>query len=438
MTTPPHTGPHAAAQGDKASDATRTASPGGASRPESSAFWNYWSASATSSIGDGIRSVALPLLAITVLQASNFEVSLITAASYAAIVLIGLPAGVLVQRFPLRRLQITMDVVRAVAILTIPLAAWWGVLTLPHVLLVAFCIGLASNLFDVANVTFVPSVVPKEQLTARNGLLSGTFAVTQLGGPSVGGLLVQTIGAAYSLVVDTVSYLISAFFLSRIRVEARPPTSPVQQPPFFRRIAQGLQYVVRHPAMRPSVLAATAVNFANGALLAVTAVFLIRSLDVPVGAVGFVIAADGVGALAGAALAPWLARRFGTVRSLLLATGIGALFALMMPLTASRQVLFLFVIGMAGLAAGVTVLSVITRTHRQTASPPELLARVMASVRFISWSVIPLGALVAGTLAQVFGPRAGVWVVAVAACLAPVAIWFSPLRGRRDLTDVGE
>ncbi|MEN3304947.1 MAG: hypothetical protein V7603_1149, partial [Micromonosporaceae bacterium] len=171
----------------------------GRGRATGSAFWSYWTASATSSLGDGIRVVALPLLAITVLHASNFEVSLITAASYAAIVFIGLPAGVLVQRFALRRLQVTMDVFRAAAVLTVPIAAWWDVLTLAHVLIVAFFIGLASNLFDVANVTFVPSVVPKEELTARNGLLSGTVAATQLGGPSIGGLLVQTVGAASSL-----------------------------------------------------------------------------------------------------------------------------------------------------------------------------------------------------------------------------------------------
>ena len=401
-----------------------------------SAFWSYWTASATSSVGDGIRVVALPLLAITVLHASNFEVSLITAASYAAIVLIGLPAGVLVQRFPLRRLQVTMDVFRAVAVLTVPVAAWWDVLTLPHVLIVAFFIGLASNLFDVANVTFIPSVVPKEELTARNGLLSGTFAATQLGGPSIGGVLVQTVGAASSLVVDSFSYLISAFFLGRIRVETQP-VSAAGQPPFLQRIAQGLRFVARHPAMRPSVVAASAVNFANGALLAITAVFLIRTLGVPAGAVGFIIAADGVGSLLGAAIAPWLARRLGTARAVIAATGVGALFGLLMPLTRSSATVFLFVIGMAGLAAGVTVLSVITRTHRQTASPPELLARVMASVRFISWSAIPVGALVAGGLAQAFGPRAGLWAVAVAGLLAPVALWFSRVRGVRELTEAG-
>ncbi|GAA3690736.1 hypothetical protein GCM10022267_91380 [Lentzea roselyniae] len=225
---------------------TEAQSPPDSSPTRSSAsFWKYWSASATSRVGDGITTVAFPLLAVTQLQATNFEVGLLTAASYAAVVLIGLPAGVIARRFTLRRLQVTMDGFRALALLTVPLAAWAGALSLPHLVIVAFCTGLASNLFDVANSTFLPLVVPKDQLIARNGLMSSTASTTQLAGPALGGLLVQLVGAAFSILLDALSFLASALLLSRIPDAARPAVAPPRTG-FFKQIAEGLSFVTRH------------------------------------------------------------------------------------------------------------------------------------------------------------------------------------------------
>ena len=416
-------------------DARISAAAGPDAASSTRSFWRFWAASATSTTGDGITVVALPLLAITALGASNFEIGLITAANYAAIVLIGLPAGVLVRRFALRGLQVSMDGIRALLILSIPIAAWLHGLTLAHLLAAAFVIGLAGNLFDVANATFIPRVVRPEELTRRNGLLSGTFATTQLVGPSMGGVLVQTVGAAWGLVVDAASYVASALLLSGIPTTGRPPQPPAEGTRFLPQLREGLVFVLRHPVMRPGMLAATTVNFANGALMAVTAPFLVRELALPVGVVGLVVAADGLGSIAGAAATARLADRYGDARVLLGATLIGPLFSILMPFASGPAGVGLFAVGMAGLAAGVTVLSVVARTHRQTESPAELLSRVMASVRFISWSAIPVGALLGGTVAQILGLRAALVIVSAAALLAPVAIWSSRIRRLHRLAD---
>lgn len=402
----------------------------------SASFWKYWSASATSSVGDGITEVALPLLALTQLQASNFEVGLLTAAGYAATVLVGLPAGVIARRLPLRSMQVTMDMFRALAVLTIPLAAWWHMLTLVQLVVVAFLAGLASNLFDVANSTFLPRVVPKDQLIVRNGLMSGTAATTQLAGPAVGGLLVQTIGAAYSVVVDAITFVVSAVLLWRIPNPGRQePAGP--ETGFFRQVGEGLTFVLRHPVIRPAVFAAASVNFASGAIVAATPTFLVRTLHLPPGLVGLVIAADGAGSIAMAAVTARLVRRTGSARALLLSTALVPVLGLLMPLAygAAPVAVAIFVIGLAGSAAGVTVLSVVTRTHRQTVSPPEMLSRVMASVRFISWGAIPVGAFLAGSAAQLWGPRAGLVLACLAFALAPVAVWGSRIRKLHDLLD---
>ncbi|GLY26199.1 MFS transporter [Micromonospora sp. NBRC 101691] len=396
-------------------------------------FWKYWAASTISMTGAGVSVVALPLTAISVLDASDFEVGVLTAASYAATVFIGLPAGVIVQRFALRRLQVTLDLFRAVAVLTLPVAAWWGVLTLPHMLVAAFLVGLASNLFDVANATYLPQVVPKDQLTARNGLISGTYSATQLVGPALGGVLVQAVGAAVSLILDALSYLVSAVLLARIPAtgQSTPATS---HDGYLNQVMVGLRFLARHPVMRPAVIAGTVMNFAVGGILAVTPPFLVRTLELPLGSVGLVMAVDGLGALVGASLTAWLVARLGSARALLVALPIGSVLALAMPL-ATRSWATVFGVGMAALGATVVILGVITRTHRQVASPPHLLSRVIASARFVSWSAIPLGAALAGAAAQAWGPRVALAAACLASMLAPAAIWFSQIRRLRDLAD---
>jgi MFS family permease len=396
------------------------------------AFWRYWAGSTVSSVGDAVTAVALPLVAVETLRASSFEVSLITAASYASWILIGLPAGVLVQRLPLRGTQVAMDLVRALVLLSVPVAAALGHLHLVHLVVVALVIGLAGVVFDVGNSTLLPSIVSKEELTARNSLTSASSAATQLGGPSLGGVLVQLVGAAASLLVDVVSYLVSALLLQSLPRPARE-TRPPADTSMGRQIRDGWRFVTRHPVIGPCVAAATLVNFACGALMALAPVFLVRTLGLPVGVVGLLMAAEGAGSLLGAAVTPLLARRLGGARAVLAATSVGAVLAALVPLASGGWGTLPYVAGTVGFAMGVVVLSILTRTHRQTVTPPELLPRVMATVRFVSWGAVPVGALTAGLLAGTAGPRGALWLVSAAGAAAAVTLAVSPLRRLHDL-----
>lgn len=431
---------------------TETASDEVTGRPDARAgggaglFWRYWTASTVSNAGDAVTAVALPLVAVTVLHASSLDVGLLTAASYLAWLVVGLPAGVLVERLPLRGTQVAMDVVRAAAVLSIPVAAAAGVLHLTQLVAVALVVGLASVVFDVGNATFLPTVVGKEQLTARNSLTSGSNAVTQLGGPSLGGLLVQVCGAATSLALDGVSYLVSACLLGTMprperhhgerQLKPASDRGPKRRPrgtPATVLIREGWHYVVRHPVVRPCVAAATLVNFVCGGLMALTPVYLVRTLGASPGLVGLLIATEGLGSLVGAALTPGLAARLGSARTILRACLCGALLALLMPLATAGPGLVLFALGNAGFAAGVVVLSILTRTHRQTHTPTELLPRVMATVRFVSWGAIPFGAVTAGLAATALGNRGALWLICGLSFLAPSALWTSGVRRMRTL-----
>ncbi|MEV8507257.1 MFS transporter [Actinoplanes sp. NPDC051475] len=399
-----------------------------------SVFWRWWSAGTTSGLGSAVGGVALPLTALAVLDATPFEMGLIAAARYAAWIVIGLPAGVIVQRLPLRGTQVGADLARAAAVASIPLAWWAGRLTVAHLVVTALVISFANVLFDVANATFLPEIVGRDQLQSRNSLTSGTHAATELGGPSVGGVIVQVLGAVPTLLVDAVSYLLSAALLRTL--PARRAAEPARGAPMGEMIREGFAYVVRHPAMGPGMWAATAVNFVCGAQLALYPLYLVRDLHAAPGLVGVLLAADGVGTLIGAALTTRFTDAVGTARGLIVSGFVAAAGALVVPWGAGHTAYATFVLGNLAFAAGVVVLSVTTRTYRQTASPPELLSRVMATVRFVSWGAIPVGGLVAGTLAGPFGARATLVVLGAVTVCAPLAWLLSPVRGQRDLVDV--
>ncbi|WP_225805193.1 MFS transporter [Streptomyces sp. NK15101] len=394
-------------------------------------FWRYWAASTVSDAGTAVTALALPLVALTVLDATALQATLLAAAGQVSWLLLSLPAGVIAQRVPLRRLQVALDLARFAAVGSLPLAWWLDRLGYAHLLLAALVTGAATVLFDIGNSTFLPAIVPARRLAARNSLMSGTHAVTETAGPSGGGLLVHAAGPVGALLVDAVSYLLSAVLL-RTLPERRPAARAGGGT--LRLIRDGWTYVTRHPVMLPCMLWATATNFVCAALVALTPLYLVREAGLTPVQLGLVLAADGIGALAGSAAAVRLTRRFGTARVLVGTALAGGAAALLIPLTTSAADAYWFALGNAGFAFGVVIGSITTRTHRQTESPPELLSRVMATVRFVSWGAQPLGALTAGLLATYAGAHAALWTVCAAALLPPLHLLAVPVGRRRDLT----
>ncbi|MGW6540991.1 MFS transporter [Streptomyces sp. NPDC055051] len=393
-------------------------------------FWRYWAAATVSGAGTAVTALALPLVALTVLDATALEVALLAAAGQVSWLLLSLPAGVVAQRVPLRQLQVALDLARFAALGSLPLAWWLGTLTYPHLLLAALVTGAATVLFDIGNSTFLPAVVPARQLAGRNSVMSGTHAVTDTGGPSLGGVLIGVTGPVGALVVDAASYLASAALL-RTLPESRP--APRTGESALRLMREGLRYVIRHPVMRPCTIWATAANFLNAALLALTPLYLVREAGLDAVQLGLVLAMDGVGALAGAAVAVRVTTRLGTARGIILADLAGGALLLLAPLTTSAGDAYWFALGNAGFAFGTVIGSITTRTYRQTQSPPELLSRVMATVRFVSWGALPLGALTAGVLATYAGAHTALWLVCAGALLPPLYLFSTGVGRRRDL-----
>ncbi|MER5350153.1 MFS transporter [Kitasatospora sp. NPDC002551] len=382
--------------------------------------------------GSQVTLVALPLVAVVELDATPFQVGLLTAAETAAFLLVGLPAGAWLDRMRKLPVLVRSDVLRCLAVGSIPLAAAADALSLLQLYLVALVTGVATVFFDVAHQSFLPVLLPRERLVAGNGAIETVRSSAQIAGPGLGGGLVQLLGAPLAIIVDAAGYLLSALLLGRIRAEERPPR-PEPGSSLRADVAEGLRFVTGHPLLR--VIAATTAlsNLFGAVLMAVQTVFWVRVLHLSPGAIGILLSVTAVGGLAGALCAGRLAARVGQARLIWLAPLVTAPFALLWPLADGGAGPVLFAAGGVVALFGAVVYNVAQVSFRQGLCPPRLLGRMNATMRFLVWGTLPLGALLGGAVADAAGPRAALWLCAAGFLVVPVPLLLSPLRGLRDL-----
>ncbi|GAA2133037.1 MFS transporter [Kitasatospora kazusensis] len=390
------------------------------------------SGAAASQLGSQVTLVALPLVAVVGLDASPLQVGLLTAAETAAFLLVGLPAGAWVDRMRHLPVLVRADLVRCLAVGSVPLAAAAGLLTMAQLYLVALVTGVATVFFDVAHQSLLPRLLPREQLVAGNGALETVRSSSQVAGPGLGGVLVQLLGAPLAMAADALGYLASALLLLGVRTE-QPRPEPVPGRSLRADIAEGLSFVLRRPLLRVIAAATAASNFFSALLLAVQTLFWVRVLALSPAAIGLLLSASAVGGLAGALCAGPLARRFGQARLIWLSVTVTAPFALLWPLSAGGAGAPVFAAGSAVVFFGAVVYNVAQVSFRQVICPPALLGRMNATVRFLVWGTLPLGALAGGTIATAAGPRAALWVCAAGFLTVPLPLLLSPLRRLRDL-----
>lgn len=397
-------------------------------------FVKLFTSAAVSFLGTAVSTLALPLVALVTLGASTSEVGVISAAGLLAWLLLGLSAGAWIEGVVRRPLMITCDLVRAVALASIPVAYLLGALTVVQLVLVALVIGVGSVFFDIAAQTYLPSIVGRNELLSGNARLQTAENAAKTGGPALGGVLVTAIGAPLTVVLDVASYLISAVSLATVRArETRPERATEQR--VTARIGEGLRAVLHDPVLRPLTVVAASLNFLGAGFDTLLVPFLLRDLRLSPALIGVLIAAGGVGGVFGAASGAAIARRVGTVRALVATSVVGPLLSLLVPATVAGFGLLMFVVGLVGREICINVYSLLARSYRQLTTQPGLLARVTASIKFLSWGVLPIGALVGGLLGQFLGNRAGLWVICVALLVTPAPLVFTGLLRRREFDD---
>lgn len=358
----------------------------------------------------GAAPEVLPTVAVVVLHVGNAEVGVLNAIATAAYPVLGLFAGVLMDRIRRRPAMIVADLVRCAAFATLPVAAAFDALSLTHLYVVAAVSGVFSVLFDVAYQSYLPTLLTGEPLARGNTRLEMSSSVSRLTGPTIGGALQQGLAATGALAANALSFLASVVGVLLVRTTEPAPAAHATSTGVWRPIAEGLRFLWHHPLLRPLTLAAGLRNFGMSVVRTVLLLFLYRALSLSPGVAGAVLTAGAVAAVAGATLSGRLTRRLGVGRTLLL-TGCEGLAWLAVPLALVLPPLGTVVTIMVVSSLWLPIWNALVTTLRQQVTEPRLLGRVHASARTINLSTLPLGALAGGALAQLltnaYGNRIG-------------------------------
>lgn len=398
-------------------------------------FLKLWTAETISVFGTQVTNLALPLVAAQILAVSSFEFGLLGTIEFLPFVLLSLPAGVWVDRLRRRPILVAADIGRAVLLATIPIAHALGTLSLLQLYLVGFLVGALTVFFDVAYQSYLPSVVERDQLVEGNSKLEISRSSAQVAGPGLAGILIGAVAAPVAILVDAVSFLVSGALLAWIRrPEARPepPPAPDGGPaphePLLVSVRGGLVHVGRHPWLR-AIAATTGISNLFGSLVGgVLVLYLVRDRGLGAAELGVAFSLGSTGVLVAAISAGWISRRLGLGRTLvamaLMFSAAGLPLVVAPPeLSIQAAVAMVWLGGFAGVVWNVNQVSL-----RQAITPPELLGRMNATMRFIVWGTIPVGTLLGGALGDLIGLRETIVLGAVAGTVAFVPVALSSVR----------
>ncbi|WP_327128433.1 MFS transporter [Streptomyces sp. NBC_01727] len=403
-------------------------------------FRRLWAGQTVSQLGEHGSLVILPLIAVLTLDAEADQLGALRAAGQVPILLLSLFVGAWVDRWRTRTVMVLADLGRALALGAAAVAALLGGLGLPALLLAAFAVGALSVFFDVAYQASLVRLVKRDQLVQGNSALEGSRSAAQIGGPALGGALVSLLSPPVAAASSALFFALSFLSIRRIRRRESIPERSERPPWVWRRIREGLRFVVGHTLLRTVGLASAAFQFSFAAMMTVYLIFLPRELHLSGTAVGLALAATGPGALLGSLLAARLPNRFGYGVVLVSAAALGDGILLCVPLlhspsaaTIPALVAVNFVFGAFGQLVNVTVMAV-----RQAVTPDGMQGRVAATITFAGMGLTPFGSLLGGLLAGEWGLRTSLVVTAGGMMLSPVLMALSPLaRVGRALPETG-
>jgi len=396
-----------------------------------------WAGKTVSAFGDQFSNLATPVLAVTVLGASTQQMGYLAAAGSASFLLVGLVAGAWVDRLVKRQVMLLADLIRFLALLTIPLLWLNGQLQMWHLFVVTAIVGLAAVFFDVASQSYIPVLLPKEQIGPGNSALETSGSVAGVAGPSLGGLLLAVLKAPLLIFVDALSFGFSALTLALIRDEEikRPKDS---RRPLRTEIAEGLRFVKDQPIIRTIALTTGTGNFFSNLAFAIVPLYVLKTLGFTPGQFGLMMSAAAVGALVGAATATKAMNLIGEGRLVVVAAITYGFTSLCVPvaffLPEPARLPFLMATEFCN-SVLVLLYNITQVSARQRICPPELLGRMNASIRFFIWGVMPIGALLSGWVSAAIGVLPTIFIGCSGVLLSAGFVLFSPLRNMRKLPD---
>jgi MFS family permease len=402
-------------------------------------FLRLWSAETISQFGTQISNLAIPLVAILVLDASAFEVAALGTVTFLPFIFLTLPAGVWVDRMRRRPILVLGDLGRALLLGSIPVAYVADVLTLGQLYVVGFFVGVCTVFFDVAYQSYLPALVDRDRIIEGNSKLEISRSSAQVAGPGLAGAIVQVFTAPYAVLLDAVSFLGSALFIFRIRKIEEPPSVEMvdgRKPSIWPELKEGLRFVLGNPNLRAQAGCTATSNFFSTAAFAIVLVFAVRTLGLSAGVIGLVLSVGSLGSLAAAFTATRISGRFGIGPTSIVVIALSGPALLLVALAPTGNTA-IPVLLLAQLVTGfcVVVYNIVQVSYRQAICPPRLQGRMNSVMRFIVWGTIPLGSLTGGALASWVGLRETIALGAVGEGLAFLWLLFSPQRNLREMPE---
>ena len=431
-------------------------------------FAKLWTAATISLLGTQVSVIAIPFIAVLLLHVPPIQVALLGTLEFLPFLLFTLPAGVWVDRLPRRRILISGDLGRAIMLLSIPIAYGLGVLTIWQLYVVAFVNGVLTVFFDIADQSYLPTVLDRDQLVDGNAKLQASASTAQVIGQPVGGGIVAVLGGPLSVLLDAVSYVASALLIFAIRRTERasrpdPAAAAVdakevadapsaganvaaelaaargeprdERPGLRREVAEGLRFVLGNRYLRSIAASTGTSNLFSSILFSIFPIFVYVNLGLSPETVGLIGGGAGAGALVGALTAGRFANRLKIGRAILASIFLTGPAALLIPVANHDTALLL--LGASGAIGGwgSTVYNINQVSLRQAITPEPMLGRMNATMRFIVWGTMPIGQVTGGVVATVFNPLAAIWLGAIGGLFAFLWIFLSPVPKLQAIPD---
>ncbi|PMB02527.1 MFS transporter [Fischerella thermalis CCMEE 5273] len=400
-------------------------------------FRNLWFGQTIAMFGNQITLLAFPLLAALYLEATPLQMGILYAVEFLPILLIGLHAGVWVDNKPKKPMLITVDIIRAVLILSIPVALYFNLLRIELLYVVAFLIGVNTVFSDIGQLSYLPFIIKKEELIEGNSKMEFSSSSASIVGQSLGGALIQAFTAPIAIIITACTFLTSSLFLSRIKKKEPPiQKEDKEEEKIMAQILEGIKFVAKSDIIRKLTISAMIFNFFTVLMEPIFILYVSRELGIPPIFIGIIFAMSGVGALLGAFIAGPMTKKLGVGPSIVTSLIIAGTATLMIPMATLLPMYYsiaLLIFVQIVDSSMVIVHNINQRSLRTSITPDNLMGRMNASIRFCIMGTVPLGAVIGGALGGWIGTLQTLIIGALGVLVAAVYLSFSSIRSIQDL-----
>jgi predicted MFS family arabinose efflux permease len=390
-----------------------------------------------SQVGLQIAYFSISIVAVVVLDLSEAQIGVLYAMDQIALVLFGLLVGVWVDRMRDKPIIVISEILRAVVMLSVPVAWALDMLTIGHVFAAMFLLGLASVFFDVGQASFVPQLIDNKRLTKGNSRIHGIRSASDTGGPLAAGPLVSLLTAPVAIVVAVVSFAVSALAVARIKYREEEPARP-EKPHVGAEIVQGVKFIFGDMILRNIAVVSAWCNLSVGAFQSMLMVFLIRDSGQSTEVAGFVLAGSGLGGVLGAMLCGRISEKAGVGPTALVALALSGPGMAIVAASGPGWGAAVAFIGQVVFVAAVVVFNVNVISYRQAVTPDEMQGRVGATQRVICWAAMAAGSILGGFAGELFSARVVLVIASIMLCFGVLPLLRTPFRTLQAIPEEDE